>query len=117
MLDQTWREFTSPQALAAAQLWFAAGTSPSSPPRCATSSSACGDDDRRWPRGSSPDLVDDPEFPALLDPGLTIIRGLVMAIPVWGREAVEERWQVIRPVLERAANSILARGRVRTAAA
>jgi AcrR family transcriptional regulator len=107
VLDQIWAEFTSPQALAAAQLWFVAGAEPEL-------AAALRDLEERLSAmlmamagAVVPDLVEDPDFPALLDTGLSLIRGLVMSIPVWGREPVEQRWQAIRPVLNRAAGDLL----------
>jgi AcrR family transcriptional regulator len=103
VLDGIWRQFTSPEGLAAAQLWFAAGAEPEL-------AAALRDLEERlfvmfmgMTRAAAPDLLDDPGFPALVDTGLTIIRGLVMAIPVWGPDVVEQRWQAIRPVLGRVA--------------
>jgi hypothetical protein len=54
-----------------------------------------------------PDQEDEPEFAALVDTGLSLIRGLVMAIPVWGRENVDQRWTAIRPILSRAVGDLL----------
>ena len=91
-------EFTSPQALAAAQLWFAAWTEPEL-------AAALRDLEERLtgcssrPRARSCPSRRPRDFPALVDTGLSLIRGLVMAIPVSGREAVEARWQPVRPVL------------------
>jgi len=84
LLDHVWRVFTSPEALAAAQLWFAAWTEPEL-------ASALRDLERRLTdvmmAASAPvlgELVDHPEFPALLETGLSVLRGLVMAIPILG---------------------------------
>ena len=109
VLDQVWREFTSPQALAAAQLWFAAGAEPELAAALRDLEERLTDMLMGMAGAVLPDLVEDPDFPALVDTGLALIRGLVMSIPVSGREAVEERWQGIRPLLERAANDVLAR--------
>lgn len=107
LLDQVWRIFTSPEALAAAQLWFAAWTEP----ELAT---ALSDLEERLTAvmlaattAVLGDIVEHPGFPALLETGLATIRGLVMAIPVSGRDVVEERWQAIRPILNRTANQVL----------
>ena len=107
LLDRVWREFTSPQALAAAQLWYVAGAKPELAAHLreleerllAMLMAAAG--------AVVPDLVEHPDFPALMDTGLALIRGLVMAMPVWGRDAVEERWLAMRPLLERTASELL----------
>jgi AcrR family transcriptional regulator len=108
VLDGIWRQFTSPEGLAAAQLWFAANAEPEL-------ASALRDLEERLftmlmglVSAAAPDLLDDPDFPALSETGLAVIRGLVMAIPVWGLDAVEQRWQAIRPVLARASADLLA---------
>jgi AcrR family transcriptional regulator len=107
LLDQVWRVFTSPQAMAAAQLWFAAWAEPEL-------AAALRELEQRLTAilmaaatAVVGDLVDDPDFPALVDTGASVIRGLVLAIPVSGREAVEARWQAIRPILNVAAGHLL----------
>jgi AcrR family transcriptional regulator len=107
LLDQVWRVFTSPQAMAAAQVWFAAWAEPEL-------AAALRELEERLTAilmaaatAVVPDLVDDPDFPALVDTGASVIRGLVLAIPVSGREAVEERWRAIRPILSVAAGNLL----------
>jgi AcrR family transcriptional regulator len=107
LLDQVWRVFTSPEALAAAQLWFAAWTEPEL-------ASALHDLEERLTAvmlaattAVLGDIVDHPSFPALLETGLSTVRGLVMAIPVSGRDVVEERWRSIRPILARAGDDVL----------
>src|SRR3954451_2368219 len=109
LLDQVWRAFTTPQALAAAQLWFASWSEPEL-------AAALRELEERLTAilmaastAVVPDFVDDPVFPALVDTGASVVRGLVMAIPVSGREAVEARWQAIRPILSAAAGDLLDR--------
>jgi AcrR family transcriptional regulator len=111
VLDGIWRQFTSPEGLAAAQLWFAAGAEPEL-------ASALRDLEERLftmimglVSTVAPDLLDDPDFPSLSETGLSVIRGLIMAIPIWGMDVVEQRWQAIRPVLGRAASDLLAADR------
>lgn len=107
LLDHVWRVFTSPEALAAAQLWFAAWTEP----ELAT---ALHDLEERLTAvmlaaatAVLGDLVEHPDFPAVLDTGLSLIRGLVMAIPVSGRKAVDQRWETIRPIISQTATELL----------
>ncbi|HEY2771989.1 MAG TPA: TetR/AcrR family transcriptional regulator [Solirubrobacteraceae bacterium] len=107
VLDQAWREFTSPQALAAAELWIAAWSEPEL-------AATLRDLERRisailvaTASTLFPDQTDDPRFPALIDASVSLIRGLVMAIPISGREVVDARWELIKPVLVEAAGRLL----------
>ena len=107
LLDHVWRVFTTHEALAASQLWFAAWTEP----ELAAALRAL---EERLTGGALAaastvlgELVDHPEFPALMETGLSVIRGLVMTIPVSGRAAVDERWEAIRPILNRAGSELL----------
>jgi AcrR family transcriptional regulator len=107
VLDQAWREFTSPQALAAAQLWIAAWSEPEL-------AATLRDLERRISSilGATavtlfPEHHEDPRFPALIDASVSLIRGLVMAIPISGREVVDARWQTIKPLLLQSAAQFL----------
>jgi len=107
VLDQAWREFTSPQALAAAQLWVAAWSEPEL-------AATIRDLERRISSilmataGTLfPEHHEDPRFPALIDASVSLIRGLVMAIPISGREVVDARWEAIKPLLLDAAAQFL----------
>jgi AcrR family transcriptional regulator len=107
LLDHVWRVFTTPEALAAAQLWFAAWDEPEL-------AAALRDLEERLSAlfvatagAVLPELVEHPSFPALVDSSLSLIRGLVMAIPVSGREAVDARWQSMRPLLAQMAGNLL----------
>jgi AcrR family transcriptional regulator len=107
VLDQAWREFTSPVALAAAQLWAAvwsepelAGTLRDLETRLEAIISAAAST-------LLPDHAEDPRFPALLDLAVSLIRGLVDAIPIWGAEAVNARWEAIKPIVIEAAGRLL----------
>ena len=107
LLDRVWAVFTSPESLAAAQLWFAASNDPDL-------AAALHDLEERLAElvlaaatAVLGDLVEHPDFEALTLTGLALIRGLVMSIPVSGREAVDERWETIRPVLARMADELL----------
>lgn len=101
VLDEAWREFTSPQALAAAQLWAAAWSEPElvAPLReleeriAAILATTAG---RLFPN-----LADesDVRLAALLDACVSAIRGLVMVLPIWGRDVVDARWDAIKPLM------------------
>lgn len=107
VLDQAWRTFTSPRALAAVPVWAAAWTEPelAEPLRqleerltaivYATSGALF------------PDLVDDPAFPALIDASVSLIRGLVVAAPISGIDELNVRWAAMKPFLLRAASDLL----------
>jgi len=107
VLDEAWREFTSPQALAAAQLWAAAWSEPELAATLRELEERLGAIIYTTAGALFPDVSDDPRFPALLDAAVSVIRGLVMAIPVAGREAVDARFKAIRPILLEAAGSLL----------
>lgn len=108
VLDQAWQRFSSPQGVAAAQLWAAAWTEPELAARLS-------DLERRLTNlliataeVLFPDESRTERFPVVLDVAVTILRGLVMAIPVSGRRAVDARWKAMKPVILLAADDILA---------
>jgi AcrR family transcriptional regulator len=107
LLDHVWQVFTTPEALAAAQLWFAAWAEPELAAALRELENHLSGLFVATTRAILPELVEHPEFPALVDAGLSLIRGLVMAIPVSGRDAVDARWDTIRPILARAAADLL----------
>ena len=41
---------------------------------------------------------------ALIDAAVSIIRGLVFSIPIWGAEQITARWQAIKPLMLEAAS-------------
>ncbi|MDQ3571338.1 MAG: TetR/AcrR family transcriptional regulator [Actinomycetota bacterium] len=99
VIDAAWKQFTTPQALAAAQLWVAAWSEPEL-------AKALRDLERRIEEILAatsatlfPDQFSTPEWDALLDAAISLIRGLLMAIPISGRAEVERRWQAIKPLL------------------
>jgi AcrR family transcriptional regulator len=107
VLDEAWREFTSPQAMAAAQLWVAAWTEPELAPTLRRLEERISDIIIGMATTLFPETAGDPRLPALLDASVSLIRGLVMAIPIWGRDAVDERWAAIKPILTQAAAQLL----------
>jgi AcrR family transcriptional regulator len=107
VLDQAWKEFTSPQALAAAQLWSAAWAEPEL-------AKALNELEERitailmaTAQALFPEEFGRREFPAVLDAAVMIIRGLVMAIPINGRDVVDARWEAIKPQMLAAAERLL----------
>ena len=107
VLDQTWCEFTSPQALAAAQLWVAAWSEPELAATLRDLELRINSILVATAGTLFPDLASDARFPGLMGAALALIRGLVMAIPISGREVVETRWLTIKPLLLEAAGQLL----------
>jgi AcrR family transcriptional regulator len=99
VLDQAWRQFTSPEALAVAQIWSAAWFEPELAATLRALEAridAILDEIAQTLFGEQ---SSDPRFPGMIGAAVALIRGLVMAIPVSGREVVEARWQTIKPLL------------------
>ena len=99
VLDQAWATFTSPEALAAAQLWGAAWSEPEI-------AAALRDLEVRVAQlilttaGTVfPEETQDPRFPIFIDGAYQLFRGLVMAIPTWGKDVIDARWSLLKPVL------------------
>ncbi len=67
VLDQAWREFTSPEALAAAQLWAAAWSEPELAQTLRNLEQRLDSIIAAAASTLFPDQSDDPRFPALLD--------------------------------------------------
>ncbi|MBV9309469.1 MAG: TetR/AcrR family transcriptional regulator [Solirubrobacterales bacterium] len=107
VLDRTWREFSSPQALAAAQLWVAAWSEPELASALRDLEARINSILGRAAATLFPDLVEDPRFPGLIGAAIALIRGLVFEIPISGREVVEGRWAAIKPLLLEAAGRLL----------
>ncbi|WP_372789681.1 TetR/AcrR family transcriptional regulator [Paraconexibacter sp.] len=107
ILDQAWREFTSPPAIAAAQLWAAAWAEPELAAALRELEERLGQLIAATAGTLFPDLADDPRFAPLLDASVSLIRGLVMAIPVSGQATVDARWAAIKPILADAAGRLL----------
>lgn len=107
VLDQTFKEFTSPPAVAAAQLWAAAWAEPELAPTLRDIEERLTTIIVAGAGTFLPAIVSDARFPALLDATITLIRGLVMAIPISGIEVVEQRWGAMKPFLLEAAAHLL----------
>lgn len=107
VLDQAWREFTSPQALAAAQLWAAAWAEPELAATLRELEERLSTIIVSTAAALFPDLAEDPRFLPLLDASVSLIRGLVLAIPVAGRAAIDARWAAIKPLVAEAAGRVL----------
>lgn len=99
MIDTAWQMLATPQALAVAQLWMAAGAQPAYVRTVrelelkivALSMEAIAPIADRF--------EDETAVFAFLDTIFSVIRGLVISVPVWGMGPVEERWRASRQVL------------------
>jgi AcrR family transcriptional regulator len=107
VLDLSWALFTTPEALAAAQLWGAAWTEPEI-------ASALRDLELRVAElilttatTVFPEETQDPRFPVFIDGVYQMIRGLVIGIPTWGADAINARWALIKPVLLEASLEVI----------
>jgi AcrR family transcriptional regulator len=107
VLDEAWREFTSPQALGAAQLWIAAWTEPELAGTLRELEERIGAIIDTTAQALFPDMARDVRLGALIDASVSLIRGLVMALPIWGREVVDARWEAIKPIILQAAAQLL----------
>jgi AcrR family transcriptional regulator len=109
VIDAGWSAFTSPPAVAAAQLWAAAWAEPEL-------AAALREAEERLAviivdsaGAHFPHVAGQPEALAVLDAVITVIRGFVMQIPVAGRESVEARWRAVRPLVVETAERLLDR--------
>ena len=107
VLDESWRQFTSPRALAAAQLWVAAWSEPELAATLRELELRLGSIIFTTAKKLFPDVAEDPRFAAMIDLAVSLIRGLVMAIPVSGFEVVDARWRAIKPILLQSAAHLL----------
>ena len=109
VLDQAWREFTSAQALAAAALWAAAWSEPELAVTLREVEQRLSTIIVGTARTLVPELAGDERVGALIDSAVSLIRGLVMAIPVSGLDEVEARWERIKPLILQATKELLDR--------
>lgn len=110
VLDEAWVEFTSPESLAAAQVWAAVWAEPELAPTLRELETRVTAIIVEAARALFPELADDPRLPALIDSSVALIRGLAAAIPIWGGEAVTARWEAIKPLVVEAAAHLLDEG-------
>ncbi len=107
VLDEAWRRFTSPQALAAAQLWIAAWSEPELAQTLRDLELRINAILNATAATLFPDQTEDARFPALIAATVSLIQGLVMEIPIAGRKAVNARWELIKPILLESAAQLL----------
>ncbi len=109
VLDEAWREFTSPQALAGAQLWAAAWAEPELADTLRELEERIGAIIVTTSRALFPEVEGDPRIGALIDAAVALIRGLVMGWPIWGPEVINARWEAVKPMILQAAAELLDR--------
>jgi len=107
VLDQAWRQFTSPQALAAAQLWIAAWSEPQLAETLRDLEYRINAIVTATAATLFPDQTEDPRFPALIAASVSLIEGLVMEIPIARRQTMNARWELIKPILLESAGRLL----------
>jgi AcrR family transcriptional regulator len=99
VLDEAWRKFTSPPALASAQLWAAAWAEPELASTLRELEERLSAIILATAGMLFPDEAASDRFPVLLDTAVSLIRGLIMAIPVAGQAVVDARWEAMKPLL------------------
>ncbi|MHB1571531.1 MAG: hypothetical protein ACYC0H_20320, partial [Solirubrobacteraceae bacterium] len=99
VLDEAWLEFTSPHALAAAQLWSAVWTEPELAETLRELEERIGAIILTTVAAVLPAAEGDEDLDASVHATVALIRGLVMAIPIWGRVAIDARWATIKPLV------------------
>jgi AcrR family transcriptional regulator len=92
MLSEAWREFTSPQAPAAAQLWSAVWAEPELAETLRELEDRIGAIILLTTVSAVlPEADGDEQLDAMVHATVALIRGLVRAIPIWGRAAIDAR--------------------------
>jgi AcrR family transcriptional regulator len=109
VIDAGWSAFTSPPAVAAAQLWAAAWAEPELADALRQAEERLAVIIVDSAAVHFPHAAGQPEALAMLDAVVTLIRGFVMQIPVAGRADVEARWRAVRPLVIDAAERLLDR--------
>lgn len=107
VLDRAWETFTSPRALAGVQVWAAVWSEPELAEPLHELEERLGTIVHATAGTLFPEAAGSPDFTALIDAAVALIRGLVIAMPISGREELDARWAAIAPLLLRAAGDIL----------
>lgn len=107
VLDRAWATFTSPRALAAVQVWAAAWTEPELAAPLHELEERMTTIVHITAGTLFPEESESPDFPALIDATVALIRGLVIAMPITGQEELDARWESMKPILLRAAGDLL----------
>ncbi len=107
VLDQAWTTLTTPEALAAAQLLGAAWSEPELATALRDLEIRIAEIVLQTAYAVFPEESADPRFAVYIDSVFQTIRGLIMSIPTWGREAIDLRWSLIKPVLLEASGLLI----------
>ncbi len=107
VLDQAWATFTSPEALAAAQLWGAAWTEPEIAAALRELEMRVAALIMQVAGQVFPAETSDARFATFIDAVYQMVRGLVIGIPTWGKPAIDARWSLIKPVLVEASLELI----------
>lgn len=99
MIDTAWQVLATPQALAVAQLWMAAGAEPAYVRTVRELELKIVALSMEAIQPIADRFEDEAAVFAFLDTIFSVIRGLVISVPVWGMGPVEERWRASRKVL------------------
>lgn len=99
LIDLAWRMLATPRALAVAQLWMAAGSEPAYVETVRELEVKIVDIGLEALRPLADRFEDEAALFAFMDTVFSVIRGLVISVPVWGMGFIEERWQGSRRVL------------------
>lgn len=99
MLELAWRVFATPQALAVAQLWMAAGAEPAYVQTVRDLELMIVELGLESVRPIADRFEDEAAVFAFMDTVFSVIRGLIISVPVWGMEAIEVRWQASKQTL------------------
>lgn len=109
VLDRAWETFTSPRALAAVQVWAAVWSEPELAEPLHELEDRLNTIVHVTAGTLFPEEAESPDFVPLIDAAVALIRGLVIAYPISGREELDARWESMKPFLLRAAGDVLDR--------
>lgn len=99
MIETAWQTLATPQALAVAQLWMAAGAEPAYVQTVRELELKVVALSMEAIQPIADRFEDEAALFAFLDTIFSVIRGLVVSVPVWGMGPVEDRWRGSRKVL------------------
>lgn len=99
LIDLAWTILATPRALAVAQLWMAAGAEPAYVETVRDLELKIVGLGLEALRPFADRFEGEAALFAFMDTVFSVIRGLVISVPVWGMELIEERWQGSRKAL------------------
>ena len=99
LLDEAWAEFTSEEALAAAQLWSAVWREPDLAETLRALEDRIGAILVAAVALALPQVAGHERLVPVVHAAVALIRGLVLAVPIWGPLEIDARWDEIKPLL------------------